>query len=482
MSFAPPSASAWGGPASRTRRARIIAVPPLFASLTLALLTLGTPDLSAQSTDSPWSWSWLGAHSLTGTDPVLATPYSVQPHPDPAVPLLYAALSGAVAPFGEDPALHSGSTVLELDRETGAVVRSFPVGYFPTELTVAPDGTELFVTTSTESTLFRIDLGTGAVTPIPLSDSLGGPIGYLSGIALDATGTRVIVTSNGGSFDGSSENVVVVDRASGAITARWTVAGAMNRLAIRGDGRVVLPVGFPGDDFTAAPVVQIIDMVNDQPVLAATLPLAVDTADFPQPSDVVLSPDGTRAYVTVFGGSADVFVIDVDAASLLPPLSLGGPEFAQSAVVASPDGAALAVADFFAGRLRVIARLSGAPVAEVPGLDLPNHVAVSSGRLVVSEQGQERISLVALTGSFLRADANGDTQVNLADGVAILNYLFAGGSLPCLAPADVDDDGVLDLADAISVFSYLFQGGTPPAAPFPYAGADPTAPVALDCP
>ncbi|MGA1780903.1 MAG: YncE family protein, partial [Planctomycetota bacterium] len=371
---------------------------------------------------------------------------------------------------------------LEIDRETGAVVRSFPVGYFPTELTVAPDGTELFVTTSTESTLFRIDLGTGAVTPIPLSDSLGGPIGYLSGIALDATGTRVIVTSNGGSFDGSSENVVVVDRASGAITARWTVAGAMNRLAVRGDGRVVLPVGFPGDDFTAAPVVQIIDMVNDQPVLAATLPLAVDTADFPQPSDVVLSPDGTRAYVTVFGGSADVFVIDVDAASLLPPLSLGGPEFAQSAVVASPDGAALAVADFFAGRLRVIARLSGAPVAEVPGLDLPNHVAVSSGRLVVSEQGQERISLVALTGSFLRADANGDTQVNLADGVAILNYLFAGGSLPCLAPADVDDDGVLDLADAISVFSYLFQGGTPPAAPFPYAGADPTAPVALDCP
>ncbi|MGA1781126.1 MAG: hypothetical protein ACO4CW_12415, partial [Planctomycetota bacterium] len=110
MSFAPPSASAWGGPASRTRRARIIAVPPLFASLTLALLTLalltlGTPDLSAQSTDSPWSWSWLGAYSLTGTDPVLATPYSVQPHPDPAVPLLYAALSGAVAPFGEDPAL-----------------------------------------------------------------------------------------------------------------------------------------------------------------------------------------------------------------------------------------------------------------------------------------------------------------------------------------------------------------------------------------
>ncbi len=87
---------------------------------------------------------------------------------------------------------------------------------------------------------------------------------------------------------------------------------------------------------------------------------------------------------------------------------------------------------------------------------------------------------------FLRGDANRDSDTNtapidIADGIAILSYLFTGGAVPpCLDAADVDDSGEVDIGDGVNVFNFLFLGGRPPAAPYPQIDADPTADV-LDC-
>jgi hypothetical protein len=77
---------------------------------------------------------------------------------------------------------------------------------------------------------------------------------------------------------------------------------------------------------------------------------------------------------------------------------------------------------------------------------------------------------------FMRGDVAPDaTVVDLADGIAVLEYLFLGGPEPgCLSAADANDTGDVDIADPIFILQSLFAGGPMPPAPFTDCGPDPT--------
>ncbi len=76
---------------------------------------------------------------------------------------------------------------------------------------------------------------------------------------------------------------------------------------------------------------------------------------------------------------------------------------------------------------------------------------------------------------FLRGDADGNSTINIADAIFILQYLFARGRPPaCMDSADVDDSSQVNIADAISTLSYLFGNSFAPAYPFPDKGLDGT--------
>jgi hypothetical protein len=82
---------------------------------------------------------------------------------------------------------------------------------------------------------------------------------------------------------------------------------------------------------------------------------------------------------------------------------------------------------------------------------------------------------VATGSSFVRGDANADARVDISDALAVLLYLFNGGSsLTCEDHGDADDNGFLEVTDAVALLAYLFQDGPPPRAPFPGRGLDPT--------
>lgn len=83
--------------------------------------------------------------------------------------------------------------------------------------------------------------------------------------------------------------------------------------------------------------------------------------------------------------------------------------------------------------------------------------------------------------TFVRGNVDGNSDINLADGLWIANYLFLGGEEPvCLDAADVDDDGKIDLTDPIFLLNHLFLGGPEPPPPYPTPGPDPT-PDTLEC-
>ena len=69
---------------------------------------------------------------------------------------------------------------------------------------------------------------------------------------------------------------------------------------------------------------------------------------------------------------------------------------------------------------------------------------------------------------FVRGDANSDRTVDIADGVFILNWLFVSEEQPlCREALDVDGDAATNITDALAVLGFLFLGGSPPEAPFP---------------
>jgi hypothetical protein len=76
-------------------------------------------------------------------------------------------------------------------------------------------------------------------------------------------------------------------------------------------------------------------------------------------------------------------------------------------------------------------------------------------------------------GNFIRGDANGDGTVDLSDPVAVLGYLFLGGTLECQDSADADDSGGIDLTDPIFLLGALFLGSATIPPPFPGCGQDP---------
>ena len=81
---------------------------------------------------------------------------------------------------------------------------------------------------------------------------------------------------------------------------------------------------------------------------------------------------------------------------------------------------------------------------------------------------------------FRRGDVNEDGELQIADPVSLLNFLFASGvTIRCPDAADADDSGALDITDAVYSLSYQFLGGPEPKPPFPVWGAE--EPDALAC-
>jgi len=77
---------------------------------------------------------------------------------------------------------------------------------------------------------------------------------------------------------------------------------------------------------------------------------------------------------------------------------------------------------------------------------------------------------------FVRGDVNQDGAVQMSDSLSIICELFLGCPLAsCRDAADVNDSGEVDVADPIYLLNYLFvDGDMRPPPPFPGCGTDPT--------
>lgn len=72
-------------------------------------------------------------------------------------------------------------------------------------------------------------------------------------------------------------------------------------------------------------------------------------------------------------------------------------------------------------------------------------------------------SLNLQVGSYIKGDANYDQQIDLADVIYLINYLFKSGPVPMpFFSGDATGDGVVDVSDVIYILNYLYKQGPPP--------------------
>ncbi|MCA8962042.1 MAG: hypothetical protein KDC38_16060 [Planctomycetes bacterium] len=84
---------------------------------------------------------------------------------------------------------------------------------------------------------------------------------------------------------------------------------------------------------------------------------------------------------------------------------------------------------------------------------------------------------------FIRGDVNVDGSVDIADPIALLDWMFipgAGVPPPCADSADGNDDGAIDTADVIFMLYAWFVPGSPQIPAPIVCGGDPT-PDGLGC-
>jgi hypothetical protein len=129
-------------------------------------------------------------------------------------------------------------------------------------------------------------------------------------------------------------------------------------------------------------------------------------------------------------------------------------------------------------RLRFVDQVLGGD-NERPPLEI---LIVVEGLSVIPDFSAEKT--ITLKGAvaaplFIRADANSDRRVNIADGIWIINMLFYAGQMTACKPAaDANADSLIDLSDALFIFNYRLQPGVSPgnlfpapSAPFPDCGS-----------
>jgi hypothetical protein len=177
--------------------------------------------------------------------------------------------------------------------------------------------------------------------------------------------------------------------------------------------------------------------------------------------DIVLWYDDTPMSVTPAGVSIAPTLTDFLSDRPIPVGLLRDNWFVEAALAENADGT---LAEPVIVREGNLGRLI--PVYQTNSQDDDPKGAVAAEIIIWLEEN----ATGEIGPTLVRGDANSDGDLNLTDGIRILDFLFKGGpALECEDAGDTDDNGTLEITDAIRLFGYLFLGGDnpPPAVPGP---------------
>jgi YVTN family beta-propeller protein/VCBS repeat-containing protein len=281
---------------------------------------------------------------------------------------------------------HSSNNVSVIDTATNIVIATIPIAQGPEGVAATPDGTRVYVA-SISDIVSVIDTATNTVTAtIDLSPD-PNTVEVLGDVAISPDGSRAYVTHFAG-------EVTVIDTATNTVVTTFTAGIHASRVAVRPDGARLYVSNFQEGTVT------VVDTAT------YTVVTTIPVTDFPD--DIVVSPDGSRVYV----GDDEVTVIDTATNTVVATIDV--PD--SRGVAVSPDGTYLFVANINFNSVSVVDTATNTVVANIPvGGNGPWRVAVSPDgtRAYVIDFGNDgTLTVIALDGAGLSAAAanSGDAQ------------------------------------------------------------------------
>lgn len=187
---------------------------------------------------------------------------------------------------------------------------------------------------------------------------------------------------------------------------------------------------------------------------------------------------------TAFAVAGGLTEVDFFNANLAP---VGGPGFTLGVVLefvvsttVPPGTYGIATASYDISPIAVggVTPLTVEPDIGMPVV--PPVVVDDAAGTIPADSVPGQVTVIGVDPIFFRGDADGNSNLGLADAMTMLQVLFGGGTAPCFNALDFDDDETVNLTDPILLLYFLFAGGASPPEPFNFCGTDPTA-GSLDC-
>lgn len=361
-------------------------------------------------------------------------------------PRIEGGLSGlAVSPEG-DPIVYEGGEIRVYRSEGPVVLERFDPPVFGSFLVVSPDGASVVFGEGSEGNIYSVPLSGGGRTRM---DNL--PFAY--DLAFDGTGRGYISVLR----NNPANEIVLLDADPDNVkTVIAHIPGLSGPVTFDDLGNLYYGTA----DFSGDPLRQSVHRFTGEQLESA---LTGEPLDFSQGEVLLTDMEGFfhlrwhegKLYFTDLGFSSGVGTVQV----IDPALN-----FSVSIFASIPSAGVVVSPSFLAFR-------PGTRTFE-PGS------GTSGGSLLVAYSDFTTNSSVAEVTPelwFVRGEVNGDGRVDIGDAIALIGFLFVGGSAPTPPEAgDVNDDDSTDLADSVYLLDFLFRGHPAPPAPFPDSGPDPS--------
>ncbi|MDX3853666.1 Ig-like domain repeat protein, partial [Streptomyces sp. AK02-01A] len=262
-----------------------------------------------------------------------------------------------------------------------------PVGNFPTDVAITPDGLRAYVANSGDNTVSVIDTVTNTVTAtIPVGSA---PFG----VVVTPDGLFVYVTNSG------DDTVSVISTATNTVTATIPVGSVPLEVTVTPNGLFAYVANSGGD------TVSVISTVTN--TVTATIPVGAT------PFGTGVTPDGLFVYVTNSGDST-VSVISTATNTVTATIPVGT---APLDVAVTPNGLFAYVANSGDDTVSVISTATNTVVSTIPVGTTPFGVGISSDglRVVVSNENDDTVSVISTaTNAVVSTSPVGATPIGLA--------------------------------------------------------------------
>ncbi len=297
-----------------------------------------------------------------------------------------------------------GSTVAVVDTATDTVIAEIAVGQRPEDVDFTPDGAYAYVSDSSSGTVSVIHVPTLAVVktiPVGTADAT-----YPYGISI--LGDKAYVFTNGGNYDGSDENIFVLDTNPASPTFNTkigsvTLSGVFSRGGFRKSAKeLVVPRGVANNDYASHPEIALFSSETNQ--FLKSIPIVEAPGGFHGIEDVAVTPNGEYAYAPFFNfetGDAEVFVVDLANRTLRDLVKLDTGDIATHGVEMRPDGLLVGVTSWNKGVVSWIYTPTNTVVLQHTVGKNPNEIAFTpDGRKAyVTNQSSQSVHVLRLPSS-----------------------------------------------------------------------------------